>query len=154
MHFGSGELFDQIQQSAQNKLANKPNIEYNFMGAVKKSSLLEYYGENHIDVFVNSSDMEGVPVSIMEAMSYGIPVIARNVGGNGEIVSQDVGELLPTDITAADLTRAIERFCALDENTVMQKRKAAFEVFDNEYNAEKNYTKFYGDIINELRIQR
>ena len=32
-------------------------------------------------IFINMSDSEGVPVSIMEALSIGIPVIARAVGG-------------------------------------------------------------------------
>lgn len=40
------------------------------------------------------SDSEGIPVSIMEAMSFGIPVIARNVGGMSEIVNEENGLLL------------------------------------------------------------
>ena len=32
-------------------------------------------------VFLNVSSSEGVPVSIIEAMSFGIPCIATNVGG-------------------------------------------------------------------------
>lgn len=43
------------------------------------------------------SDSEGIPVSIMEAMSFGIPVIARNVGGMSEIVNEENGLLLEND---------------------------------------------------------
>ena len=36
--------------------------------------------------YVNLSTSEGIPVSIMEAMSYGIPVVATDVGGTSEAV--------------------------------------------------------------------
>ncbi len=40
---------------------------------------------NDIDIFINTSIHEGIPMSILEAMSYGKPVVAPNVGGIGEI---------------------------------------------------------------------
>ncbi|NCO54621.1 MAG: glycosyltransferase, partial [Bacteroidetes bacterium] len=47
-----------------------------------------------VDLFINVSESEGIPVSIMEALSAGIPVIATNVGGTNEIVNNDVGFLI------------------------------------------------------------
>jgi len=47
------------------------------------NDVLNYYASNPVDVFINTSSSEGLPVSIMEAMSFGIPVIATNVGGTG-----------------------------------------------------------------------
>ena len=44
---------------------------------------------DHIDVYIQSSFMEGLCRSIVEAMSRGCPVIASNVGGNYELISQD-----------------------------------------------------------------
>ena len=41
---------------------------------------------NCSDIFVLSSTKEGLPLSIIEAMSAGLPVIATNVGGNSELV--------------------------------------------------------------------
>ena len=39
-----------------------------------------------IDIYLNTSIHEGIPLSILEAMSYGIPVIAPDVGGIKEII--------------------------------------------------------------------
>ena len=37
--------------------------------------------ENNFDLHINLSEYEGIPVTIMESMSLGIPVIATDVGG-------------------------------------------------------------------------
>jgi len=41
------------------------------------------------DLFMLSSDYEGLPITIIEAMSYGNPIVASDVGGIGEIVIND-----------------------------------------------------------------
>ena len=53
-------------------------------------------------VFVLSSKFEALPISIIEAMNKGLPVIASNVGGVGELViSGEQGILVPKqDISA------------------------------------------------------
>lgn len=60
--------------------------------------VMNYYKEHHFDVFINMSTNEGVPVSIMEAASFGIPIIATNVGGTSEIVQPSVGMLLSSNL--------------------------------------------------------
>lgn len=60
---------------------------------------------NDFDLFVNMSLSEGIPVSIMEAISFGIPIIATNVGGNAEIVNDETGVLIPVNIDQAALMK-------------------------------------------------
>ncbi|URL83308.1 glycosyltransferase [Limosilactobacillus fermentum] len=38
------------------------------------------------DVYILSTHYEGLPISIIEAMSYGLPIIASDIGGNNELI--------------------------------------------------------------------
>ena len=62
-----------------------------------------------VDAFVLNSPYEGLPHVVLEAMSAGIPVIATNAGGTGEVVEHEVtGLLIPVGDETA-LQAAIER---------------------------------------------
>ena len=60
------------------------------------------------DLFVLSSDKEGLPLSLGEAMAYSIPCIATDVGGNKEIVSHGQTGLLVKPGSPEQLAEAIE----------------------------------------------
>jgi glycosyltransferase involved in cell wall biosynthesis len=67
------------------------------------------------DVFLLSSDNEGLPLVLGEAMACGIPCIATNVGGNKEIVSHgETGLLIPSG-SPEQLAEAIEYLLAHPE---------------------------------------
>jgi glycosyltransferase involved in cell wall biosynthesis len=56
-----------------------------FVGAVLDTS--EYYKKS--DIKILSTNWEGLPISILESLSYGLPVIATNVGGiNEEVIDK------------------------------------------------------------------
>jgi glycosyltransferase involved in cell wall biosynthesis len=61
---------------------------------------LPYY--RALDVYLNTSRHEGIPMSILEAMACGVPVVAPAVGGIPEVVSHDVDGFLVAGRTAAD----------------------------------------------------
>jgi L-malate glycosyltransferase len=55
-----------------------------------------------------TSDTESFCLSILEAMCFGCPSVARNVGGIPEVVQNDVTGLLVPSEDADELARAVE----------------------------------------------
>ena len=60
------------------------------------------------DIFVNPSYSEGLPTSVMEAASVGLPIIATDVGGTNEIIEDDKSGLLYKAGDIEQLTRMLK----------------------------------------------
>ena len=141
-HFGDGPLREQLEQKAQEL---PPNVEYQFMGLVNNEELMRFYQTNHVDAFINVSSSEGVPVSIMEGLSFSIPVIATDVGGTHEIVLDGInGYLLPVDFTNEMFCTVISK--VIDPQNRDELRKQARRVWENTCNAGVNFPAFYRTI--------
>ncbi len=52
-------------------------------------------------VLVNSSDSESLSVGLLEALACGVPQVATDVGGSGEVVTRETGALVPAGDPAA-----------------------------------------------------
>ncbi len=63
------------------------------------------------DVFVLSSHSEGMPLSILEAMAAGLPVVASAVGGTPELVLDAITGLLVPSGDPFALATALDRLC-------------------------------------------
>lgn len=139
VHFGGG-----IGQKALEKIVQQ-SISANFKcyitGNVPNEHIMLHYKENPVDVFINVSSTEGTPVSIMEAISCGMPVIATSVGGNSEIVSERNGILLRSNPIPQEIANAI--FVLLDNpEMAVNKRRGSREVWSEQYNADVNFRLF------------
>lgn len=86
IHFelaGEGPLFDDLQsQIARSGLTDR----FLMKGAVKEVG--EFY--RGLDVFINTSVHEGIPMSVLEAMALEIPPVVPSVGGLLEIIADGV----------------------------------------------------------------
>ena len=76
---GDGPLLVNLKEYVKTNL--KQNIIVTFTGRLKHADVMDYLKSNSINLFVNVSETEGLPVSIMEAISFGIPALATDVGG-------------------------------------------------------------------------
>lgn len=143
-HFGAGQQKTEVIEHAKEKLIK---MEYKFMGEISNQELMHFYKENHIDLFVNVSVAEGVPVSIMEAISFGIPVVATNVGGTSEIVHHNEnGLLVNRDFSDRDLQVAINDFYKANVETE-QFRMNSRKIWEEVCNYKVNYERFYTDFL-------
>lgn len=148
VHFGDGPLLEEIKEKVNTDLSSKNNITVSFYGALPKKEILEWYSSNKVDCFVNCADMEGIPVSIMEAMAFGIPVIARNIGGNREIVEDGInGFLIQEKESAKLLAASIIRMIETEDRNYITMRQNAKKTYENNYSAEKNYNQFWGSVL-------
>ena len=146
-HYGDGILMDEIKKLAKDKL--RDNIQYEFKGNIDNAKLMKQYCDKNYYVFVNVSSSEGIPVSIMEATSFGIPCIATDAGGTSEIIKKNKnGFLIDVDITAADLAKEIVQFCRMDPTKYQEIRTTARCLWNEKFNAELNYQNFVNEINN------
>ena len=144
-HIGGGPEFEKIRNLASEKLGFM-NVE--FKGDVSNSDVLNFYRKVPIDLFVNVSNTEGLPVSIMEAISFGIPIVATDVGGVGEIVKNNFnGYLLDVDFKDGTLAHILKKYTQDDRENVRRLRQNARSYWEENFNAEKKYTEFMNKII-------
>lgn len=137
-HIGDGSNRDMLVEKAQNLLAEKGNIQYCFKGYLESNEVLEFYRTHYFDYFLLLSDTEGLPVSIMEAMSLGIPVIASDVGGVSEIVNSKNGYLVENTEDAEEVANALIRFWNLPEEKIALMREHAYGTWKEKFNARMN----------------
>ena len=140
-HFGDGELRNILKQQAR---MLPQNIQYSFMGYQPNDIVQKFYADHYIDAFLNVSESEGIPVSIMEAESYGIPIIATNVGGTAEIVhDKKNGVLLKSNFMINELLDAIDEVI---ENAD-QYRDEALRTWQSMSNAHTVFSDFYKNLM-------
>ena len=143
IHFGAGQDFESIKQYASSVLGNSEEITFDFKGQFLNKDLMNYYKTHEVSLFVNVSESEGLPVSIMEAISFGIPAVATNVGGTSEAFADSSdGALLDKEFRDEDLSSQIERFCEMSDEAYLQKRKEARRLWEKRFNASFNYQQF------------
>lgn len=146
IHFGDGELFETIKSEAEKLLKSHKNIRYSLAGRVENSDIMKYYSENSIDAFLMVSESEGNPVSVMEAMSFGIPIISYNICNMSNIV-KGCGILIPEDSTYVTLSETIENFAREEDEMIRQYRKRAREIWEEEFRGDENSRRFINEVL-------
>lgn len=143
-HFGAGEGLGELAEIVKKA---RPSLSVKLHGLVTNQTILDFYKQNPVHLFINLSTSEGIPVSIMEAYSFGIPAIATNVGGTGELVNNHNGRLINVDSNAQSIAKTIDELIQLPVEEFTELKKEAYRMFESDFSAEKNYPLFYEKIL-------
>lgn len=103
---------------------------------------------NLCQVFLLPSYVEGLPISILEAMTYGEVVIASRVGGIPEIINEQIGHLIePGNVD--ELGKALTQLVMMDPETLKEKGQRARQAVEASLpeNIEKELISIYEPLL-------
>ena len=141
IHFGDGDQFAEVYKLAKEKLEKKKNITYRMKGRVDNKDIRKFYEDNAIRCFVTTSSTEGCPVSIMEAMAAGVPVVATAVGEISNMINGN-GILLNETPKVQDIAEALREMinCSCEKWEKMSRK--SYFLWEKYYNANLNSAEF------------
>jgi len=122
---GDGPLLGELKAFVKNNNLNNVS----FLGKKPNHEISQWL--NYLDCFVlpcvkdKNGDMDGIPVSLMEAMIIGIPVISTNISGLPElIINKETGLLIETK-NIDELAEAIYTIKAMDKVELLKLTESA-----------------------------
>lgn len=125
---GDGEESDYLKNIVREKDLQDKIV---FTGAVTPKEVKNYMQNN--DILVMNSILEGKPMTIIEAMSYGMPIITTKVGGISEMVKPGVNAEY-TDGSPESIVKKIRDICenysACAEESIMISKKYDYIVIN------------------------
>jgi glycosyltransferase involved in cell wall biosynthesis len=101
-----------------------------FAGPVPNSEVPTWLDQG--DIFINTTNIDNTPVSVIEALACGLPVVSTNVGGLPDLLHDGADSLLVNAGNTAVMTEAVLRILQEDglaEKLSSQARRSA-EQFD------------------------
>lgn len=146
-HFGGGPLMEQIKTLASESLPAA--VDYTFHGKTSNEEIMQFYRSQPVDIFLTTTASEGGrPVSIMEAMCCGIPVLATEVGGIPELVDTTNGILLSQDPNAEEIAAAFGKIILESGEERQLKKSYARKKWELMCNADSNFSEFTSYLSN------
>lgn len=137
IHIGDGPLYDFFLKKV-NLLESKYKLfQGKLLGQMSNVEVHDYLEKNYFDIFINTSESEGIPVSIMEAMSYGIPAIAGDIGGISELINNKTGYLMSSQSDPSEVVKGIESLYGENSYRVNSREHISYK-----FNAAINFVDF------------
>ena len=134
---GDGPELNQLQKISLES-NNKDNII--FHGKLNRDDI------NHIflksDIYIQASNYEGLPHSLLEAMSYGIPVLCTPVGECKEILgNEDRGYILDLPVSKNNITSKISEIIG-EKNNANKKAERGKDFINEKYNLTNSFNLY------------
>jgi len=141
-HIGDGPLFSELKELVKTNPCK--NLSIDLKGRMGNNAIIPFYKSSKADLIINYSTSEGIPVSIMEAMSCGIPAVAPTVGGIPELVEEPNGMLFDPDTFPDQLAPKIAEWIANSAfNDVSENVRSKWQ---DEYDRGKNLRSFLNQL--------
>ena len=145
-HIGGGDGLGDLVAYAAERLPS--NVEVKWCGTIPNEEVYELYKTIPFHAFVSVSSTEGLPVSMCEAFSFHIPIIATDVGGVSEVVNDNVnGSLLSVNFSDEEFAEAIRHIADMNESDYQSMRKEARSKFESFFDATKNNRRFIEEFL-------
>lgn len=125
---GGGDYYDRLKQAAAG------NQDVVFTGSLSGAELASVF--SYARAFIHASSLEGNPIVLLEAMSYGLPIVASNIAANLELAldSEDYFEM-------GDIKQLSQKMGVLqDANFAIDERKIARIRIEFSWNAKAKDT--------------
>jgi glycosyltransferase involved in cell wall biosynthesis len=133
-----GPYKDLTKETVQ-ELVKKNGVEVKLPGKLSKTEWIAL--SKNYDIFINTTHVDNTPVSLIEALALGLPVVSTNVGGIPYLVKDRETALLVNDSDEDEMVKAITELIEnpeLAQKLATNGRKLA-EQFD--WNVVKNQWK-------------
>jgi glycosyltransferase involved in cell wall biosynthesis len=107
------------------------------------------------DILLMTSEWEGIPLVLYEAMAMQVPCIAPNVGGISEIVNEDTGLLVHE---SRDIEAYVEAILKLEQDHELRERlgRQARSLITHEFSLERlgqKYIQLYSELLESDRVE-
>lgn len=145
-HLGDGPEASSVRIAVEQQLRILPNITPILHGQLSPSDVRSFFAGTQypLDALVNVSKSEGLPVSMMEALAAGLPLIGPDVGGVAEIITPRTGILLPAYCDEENFIKAMDSVASWKK---IEKRKYNQNIFKKYFQLDTNYIIFSKKII-------
>ena len=134
----------------KNKVAEYGLLDrFRFLGHV--SDMKSFY--RGLDIYINTSVHEGIPMSVLEAMSYGLPVVVPDVGGLPEIVADSISGFLIRAREPGDFAEKILFLYDIKNRRKIGRaaRQRVMDSFSREYMVNAYY-ELYKELIERKNV--
>lgn len=111
------------------QLAKDLNVDVNFTGKLSKTEWTEL--SKQYDIFINTTHFDNTPISVIEAMALGLPVVSTNVGGITFLLQHQYNALLVADAATEEMVIEIKN--------LINNSKLTFQISDNARKTVKNF---------------
>jgi len=140
--YGKGLMKNELKELIKEKLLNNY---IKMPGIIPHEKLMGIYKSKNMDIVIlpsintKNGEHEGIPVALMEAMAYSIPVISTNTGGIPELLSNKSG-IIVEERNSKQLAKAIKKIIKNRKIREEIARKGYNRVSDD-FNIQKNTEK-------------